>query len=65
MNRKVRIKYFSSYKEADNDMLREYFAMPPSEKVAIVNAIRRKIFALKGIKADNSVKRVISCAKRV
>lgn len=62
--RKVQIKYFNSYEEADKDMLNEYFDMHPEDKVACVNEIRRRIFALKGIKADNRVKKVISYGKR-
>jgi len=62
--RKVHIKYFHSYEEADNDMLNEYLSMPPKSKVAAVNEIRRKIFSLKGVNANNRVQRVISFGRR-
>lgn len=63
--RKVTIKMFNSYEEADEDMVNEYLSMPPSDKISIVNEIRRKIFGLKGIKADNIVKRnIITYGKR-
>ncbi|OGS27300.1 MAG: hypothetical protein A2297_00445 [Elusimicrobia bacterium RIFOXYB2_FULL_48_7] len=62
--RKVTVKYFSSFEEADKASLEESLAMTPGQRINALNMIRRRIFALKGIKADNSVKKVISYGKR-
>ncbi|OGS18229.1 MAG: hypothetical protein A2219_05735 [Elusimicrobia bacterium RIFOXYA2_FULL_50_26] len=62
--KKIPIKFYSSYEDADEDSLKDALAMKPKDRVAAVNVIRRRVFALKGIKADNRVKRVISYAKR-
>lgn len=62
--RKVRIKIYHSWEEADRDDLRESLQMKPEDRVAAVNEIRRKVFRLKGIIADNHVKKIISYDKR-
>ncbi|HBU70404.1 MAG TPA: hypothetical protein DEE98_08515 [Elusimicrobia bacterium] len=62
--RKAQIRYYNSYEAADKDMFNEDLSRPGKEKVAAVNEIRRKIFRLKGLAADNIVKKVISFDKR-
>lgn len=64
MRDNFKIKFYNSYEEADNDTLKDVFAMIPEDRVAAVNVIRRRIYAIKGIKADNIVKKVISYGKR-
>ncbi|OGS32462.1 MAG: hypothetical protein A2474_07805 [Elusimicrobia bacterium RIFOXYC2_FULL_34_12] len=60
----IHIKLYHSYQEADKDSINETLKMKPEERIAAVNIIRRKIFNLKGINADNKVKKVISYGKR-
>jgi len=62
--RKLQIKVYRSYEKADKDMLRDSLLMTPEERVAAVNVIRRKVFGLKGIVANNRVNRIISYGKR-
>jgi len=62
--KKFNIKIYHSYAEADRDILKDSMEMSPEERVDTVNVIRRRVFKLKGIDADNRVKRVISYAKR-
>jgi len=45
-------------------MFRDSLLMTPEERVAAVNVIRRKVFGLKGIVANNRVNRIISYGKR-
>ncbi|MCB4791633.1 MAG: hypothetical protein LHV68_07070 [Elusimicrobia bacterium] len=61
---KMQIKFYHSYKEADADMLKDSLLMKPEERVAAMNAIRKRVYALKGIKADNEVIKTISYGKR-
>jgi hypothetical protein len=62
--KKMQISYYNSFEEADKASLEACLAMRPEERVEAVNIIRRRVFALKGIKADNKVKKVISYGKR-
>ena len=62
--RNVIVKYFNSYEEADADSLREAFEMTPEARINAVNTIRRSVYALKGLIADNKVKHVIAYDKR-
>jgi hypothetical protein len=63
--RKLKIKIFSSFEEADKAYLEETLAMTPEQRIAATNEIRRRLFAIKGIKADNKVDRTkIRCWKR-
>ena len=62
--RNIQIKVYHSYEEADKDMFRDSLSMTPEERVAAVNVIRRKVFGLKGIEANNRVKRIVSYGKR-
>ncbi len=61
---KIQIKFYSSYEEADRDILNSSLLMTSEERVSAVNSIRKKVFALKGINADNTVIRIISRGKR-
>ena len=59
MRNKMPIKYFQSYEEADMSLLNQSLKMKPEERVEAVNIIRRKVFSLKGIRADNRVKKIL------
>jgi len=61
---KICIKVYHSYEEANEAALNDSLLMTPVQRVAAVNIIRRRIFALKGIQADNKVIRTISYGKR-
>lgn len=62
--RKLPIKIFHSFEEADAQSLNDFLAMKPEERVLMVNVIRRRIYKLKNIEANNMVIRRISYAKR-
>jgi len=62
--KKFNIKIYHSYAEADRDILADSLKMSPAQRVNAVNIVRRRVFKLKGINADNRVKKVISYAKR-
>ena len=62
--KKVPIQIFHSFHEADKQQLDEALAMKPSDRVAAVDVIRRRVYMTKGIKADNIVVRHISYDKR-
>ena len=55
--RKITIRYFNSYEEANEQQLEDTLAMKPEDRVAAVDEIRRNIYLVKGIKADNIVDR--------
>jgi hypothetical protein len=57
--KKISLKIFHSYEEANEDSLNESLAMKPEQRIAAVNEIRRSVFGFKGIKADNRVKKKI------
>lgn len=63
--RKVPVRIFHSYEESNEQQFIDACAMKPADRVAAVDAIRRKLYLVKGIKADNVVIRShITCAKR-
>ena len=55
--RKITIKYFNSYEEANEQQLNDTLAMKPEDRVLAVDEIRKNIYLVKGIKADNIVDR--------
>ena len=62
--KKIKLKFYRSYEEADKDILMDSLAMSPEERLAAVNIIRSRLYKLKGYKANNIVKKVISYGKR-
>jgi hypothetical protein len=54
--RKLKIKIFSSFEEADKAYLEETLAMTPEQRIAATNEIRRRLFAIKGIKVYRASK---------
>lgn len=64
MKRKLPVSVYHSFEEADAALLRDALAMKPKERVDAVNLIRRRVYQLQGIAADNKVERCITYAKR-
>jgi hypothetical protein len=57
--RKIRIKTFRSYEEADKDYEDDILSLSPEERVSIMEHLRRQYFLIKNIPLDVKVKKVI------
>ena len=55
--RKLPIQKFHSFEEASECQLKDALAMDPNDRVTAVDVIRRRLYLVKGIKADNVVVR--------
>ncbi len=63
--KKVPTEIFHSFEEADKRQLDGALAMKPADRVDAVDIIRRRVYMIKGVKADNIVARkFISYEKR-
>jgi len=61
--RKIEIKTFRSYEEADQDYEDDLSSLTPEERVSIVEHLRRQYFLIKNLPLDLKVKRVIEKAR--
>jgi hypothetical protein len=55
--KKPPIQIFHSYEEANEQQFKEALAMKPGDRVAAVDEIRKRLYLVKGINADNIVVR--------
>jgi hypothetical protein len=61
--RKIEIKTFQSYEEADQDYEDDLRSLTPEERVSIVEHLRRQYFLIKNLPLDLKVKRVVEKAR--
>ena len=60
--RKIPIKFFNSFEEAQDDYYEEVFSMSPDDRVAAVEVLRRRYFSIKNLPLDLKVQRVVKLA---
>ena len=60
----IPLKAYHSYEEADQAAQNDCLALKPVKRLGAVNTLRRRLFAMKGIKADNKVRRILTFGKR-
>jgi len=57
--RKIKIKTFRSYEEADEDYEDDLLFFSPEERISIMEHLRRQYFLIQNLPLDLKVKRVI------
>jgi hypothetical protein len=55
--RRFKLQVFHSFEESENKRFDDILNMKPCDRVAAVDEIRKRLFLIKGIKADNVVER--------
>jgi len=55
--KKTPLQIFHSYEEANEQQFKEALAMNPNDRLMAVDEIRKRLYMIKGIKADNVVDR--------
>ncbi len=64
MKHKLRvIKKFNSYEDAQKDYEKEMFSFSPSERLSIVEILRRRYYLIKNLPLDLKVKKVIKISR--
>lgn len=62
--KKIKIKVFHSYEDAQKDYDEEIYSLKPEERVSITEHLRRQSFLIKNKPIDLKVKKVLEISKR-